>query len=121
MLDPDDEDPGAVGARLCALLQGLVEIIPVEEEVGLIGLGVPPPVDAAQYEAPLARIYGAAQRDHVPDLPAVLGRHALARERAFAVVQEILELLRRHDELRYGLRSPLASTANCGKKFFSLM
>ena len=55
-LDPDDEDPGAIGARLCGLLQGLVEIIPVEEEIGLIGLGVPAPVDPAQDEAPLARI-----------------------------------------------------------------
>ena len=28
-LDPDDEEPRMVGARLCGLLQGLVEIIPV--------------------------------------------------------------------------------------------
>ena len=50
----------------------LVQEVPVEEELRLVGLRVGAVVDAAQRERPRARVDRAAQRDLVADLPAVL-------------------------------------------------
>jgi hypothetical protein len=90
----DDEDTGLVAAPWIELLDRLVEQRPVEEHRRLVGALLGALVDAAQVERPGSRIDRAAERDLVAHLPAVLVGELAADDRALAVDEKRLALLR---------------------------
>jgi hypothetical protein len=69
-------------------LQGLIQVLPLEPEVGRARVG-----DLSyDQELELQREDGSLQRDPVPDLPALLVERVASDEGAVAIAPEVLEL-----------------------------
>ena len=87
MLKPNQEDANLVSVIRRDAFQRFIEIIPLKEELGFIGLAGGPAVNAANHEVPCPRIDGSNQRDLIANLPVVfLGQ--LAADDAPAPIQQ---------------------------------
>jgi hypothetical protein len=94
LVDAHHVDPHVVGhAAALALARGLRQVLPVHQQLRLVGLGVHTVPDAAQVEDPGAGVDGAAQRDLVAHLPAVGVGQLAPDDHTLAVQQEGLLLV----------------------------
>jgi len=111
-------EAGLVRAARDGLLHGLVQIIPMEEHLGLIGGLVLAPVDAAQHELPVAGEDGPLEDDGVADLPAEPLRQLAPCHAPLAVAQRGRELVGGKDELRVELQVALHIHGEIGEEIF---
>jgi hypothetical protein len=97
-LDGDHVVPHLIGETGIGTFEALVEVIPVEVEVGLIRRGVPPPVDAPEDKLPGPWIDKAFEGHRISDPPTVTGRQLPAGHKPPAVGEKGLLLLRGQEE-----------------------
>ncbi len=116
----DDVKTDLVGAARCGLLEGFIEVVPVEEELVLVGVGAGALVDAAQHQFPVAGKDRPLQCDLVTELPAEAFGQLDPGHGTAPVAQKGALLLGRKDEFGIELEVAGGLYGEVGEKVFAV-
>src|SRR5579859_5761678 len=94
LVDPDYVNADRVGAARHGLLQGFIQVVPMEEKLRCIGLALGTVVDRLYDKFPGAGENGTSQRHHIADLESVLICELAPDHTALAIEEERLQVFR---------------------------